>query len=252
MERDHNGETKPGVYIPRRDTNSRVVAAAGGPVFPGLHHRSQFDVTENRDQILISLRSSDDQVRVDVEAQPTDRLESQLFGTTEAAVQFFKQGSVGWSPSSAGTLDQVRLVSDRWTAEPLNVLRVVSTLFDDPDQFPADRRSFDSALLMANLQAIWIGQRGSWRTGHASYPGTRNRLTIRRRKAVSWLSPSGPEPAIGGIRLSPYWGMAFVCSGTACPACGGEPKVGPGSAFHSQSAMTTSVVSGARSRSDGC
>jgi len=159
VEWDDNGETHVGVYIPRRDTNSRVVAAAGGPVFPGLHHRSQFDVNESPDRIRISLRSSDRQVRVEVEAQPTDRLESQLFRSVEDAMQFFKRGSVGWSPSSTGTLDHVQLVSDRWTARPLAVSRVISSVFDDPGQFPADRCTFDSGLLMKNLPATWIGRR---------------------------------------------------------------------------------------------
>jgi len=159
VEWEEYGETHVGVYIPRRDTNSRVVAAAGGPVFPGVHHRSEFDVAESPDRLRISLRSSDRQVRVEVEAEPTDRLHSQLFATTEDAMQFFKRGAVGWSPSSTGTLDHVQLVSDRWTARPLAVARVTSSVFDDPSQFPADRCTFDSALLMENLKATWIGRR---------------------------------------------------------------------------------------------
>ncbi len=157
VEWDENGKTNVGVYIPRRDTNSHVVAVAGGPVFPGLHHRSPFDVTENPDRIRIRLRSSDRNVQVEVEAQPAERLDSQLFGTTEDAMRFFKRGSVGWSPSSTGIPERVRLVSDRWTARPVTVARVTSSVFDDPDLFPADRCHFDSALLMENLKATWIG-----------------------------------------------------------------------------------------------
>jgi len=161
VEWDDNGQTNVGVYIPRRDTNSRVVALAGGPVFPGVHHRSQFEVTESPGRIRITLQSSDRQVRVEVEAQPADRLQSQLFRTTEEAMQFFKRGSVGWSPSSTGTLDQVRLASDRWTARPVAVMRVLSSVFDDPGLFPADRCNFDSALLMENLKVTWTGRRVS-------------------------------------------------------------------------------------------
>ena len=159
VEWDDNGETNAGVYIPRRDTNSLVVAVAGGPVFPGVHHRARFDVTESSDEIRIALDSSDRMVRVEVEARSTDQLDSQLFETTADAMQFFKRGSVGWSPSATGALDLVRLVSDRWTARPVAVGRVISSVFDDHARFPSDRCSYDSALLMENLKATWIGRR---------------------------------------------------------------------------------------------
>jgi hypothetical protein len=158
VEWDDGGGPQVGVYIPRRDTNSRVVAVAGGPIFPGFHHRSRFSVMERSDEIHISVDSFDREVHLYVDARPADRLDSQLFDSVEDAMEFFKQGSVGWSPSSAGILDQVRLVSDRWTAKPVTVSRVASSLFDDPNLFPPDRCHFDSALLMKNLRATWIGR----------------------------------------------------------------------------------------------
>jgi hypothetical protein len=40
------GQPREGVYIPRRDSSSRLNALAGGRVFVGVHHRARFDVRE--------------------------------------------------------------------------------------------------------------------------------------------------------------------------------------------------------------
>lgn len=158
VEWDEGEGTQTGVYIPRRDTNSRIVAAAGGTIFPGVHHRSRFSVTEGSDEIHIRVDSADAEVHLQVDGRPADRLDSQLFASVDEAMEFFKRGAVGWSPASDDTLDQVRLTSDRWTAKPVGVSFVVSSLFDDPDLFPPGRCQFDSALLMEDLQATWTGR----------------------------------------------------------------------------------------------
>ena len=38
---DEEGVVKEGVFVPRRDTDSRLVALAGGRIFPGMHHLSK-------------------------------------------------------------------------------------------------------------------------------------------------------------------------------------------------------------------
>src|SRR5687767_7260771 len=37
-----NDEMKEGVYVPRRDTSSRLNSLAGGRLFPGVHHLANF------------------------------------------------------------------------------------------------------------------------------------------------------------------------------------------------------------------
>src|ERR1044071_4226595 len=44
-----NGQTKRGVYIPRRDTNSTFNHLVGGRLFPGLHYKARFAVMEEKD-----------------------------------------------------------------------------------------------------------------------------------------------------------------------------------------------------------
>jgi Uncharacterized conserved protein (COG2071) len=56
---DPSGETREGVYIPRRDTNSLLNHLAGGRIFPGEHQHADFDVTDNGSQISMSIRARD-------------------------------------------------------------------------------------------------------------------------------------------------------------------------------------------------
>ena len=95
VEWDDDGDVHAGVYIPRRDTNSRLVLFVGGPIFPGLHHRSRFSVYEPRGEIHIGVDSSDRQVRLLVDARLADGLDSELFGSVEEAMEFFKRGRLG-------------------------------------------------------------------------------------------------------------------------------------------------------------
>src|SRR5690242_17509645 len=41
---DDDGKTQEGVYVPRRDTNSRLNYLAGGRLFPGEQHAARFQV----------------------------------------------------------------------------------------------------------------------------------------------------------------------------------------------------------------
>jgi len=44
VEWEENGVIHQGIFIRRRDTNSRLNSLAGGRLFPGLHHHAQFTV----------------------------------------------------------------------------------------------------------------------------------------------------------------------------------------------------------------
>jgi hypothetical protein len=146
-----------GVYVPRRDTNSRVTSLAGGRVFPGSYRLARFNVREPGDEVRIRVFSHDGQVRLAVEAVPAGELPSELFGTLDEAVGFFRHGALGFSPSGrGGCLDTVRLESTRWAARPMKVNRMTSSLFDDPAVFPPGTCVVDSALVMRNLPVQWV------------------------------------------------------------------------------------------------
>ena len=46
VECDGDAGREHGVYIPRRDSSSRLTALVGGRLFPGEHHRGRFSVHE--------------------------------------------------------------------------------------------------------------------------------------------------------------------------------------------------------------
>src|SRR5438874_5220303 len=69
---DEQGVTREGVFIPRRDTNSPVNYLLGGRLFPGEHHRAEFDVLNTDSELALSMRSLDGTVAVKVEGHGTD------------------------------------------------------------------------------------------------------------------------------------------------------------------------------------
>jgi hypothetical protein len=155
---DANG-TRAGVYVPRRDTNSRITAAAGGTVFPGSYRLARFQVGEPGGQVRINVTSRDGQVQLAVAAAPADGLSSELFDTLDHAVDFFRGGALGFSPSAhPGCLDGVRLHSASWAAQPMTA-QIRSSLFDDTALFPSGTCSLDCALVMRNLPARWTTDR---------------------------------------------------------------------------------------------
>ena len=63
IEWDDAGQTRRGVYIPRRDTSSRFNVLAGGRLFAGLHHHARFTVDESADHFHVALASDDGDTR---------------------------------------------------------------------------------------------------------------------------------------------------------------------------------------------
>ena len=154
-----HGEER-GVYIPRRDTSSRLTTLVGGRVFPGEHHFAGFEVRESADRLRLSFHATDSTAHVQVEAEVADTLrDSALFTGLAAASAYFRDAPLGCSARSAGSeLDAVRLTTRRWTIEPTALLSVESSFFADPARFPAGTAEPDSALLMRDVPARWTAE----------------------------------------------------------------------------------------------
>ncbi len=149
-----------GVYIPRRDTSSRLTVILGGRAFPGWHHRARFDVEESDRGLRVEMRSRDGDVEVAVAARRTvDVMEGSLFGTVEEASAFFRCAPVGYAATPrAGVFDGVELTAERWSIAPLRLDEARSSFFDDPVRFPPGTAILDSAFLMADLATAWRAQ----------------------------------------------------------------------------------------------
>ncbi|MGB0387191.1 MAG: DUF2071 domain-containing protein [Ardenticatenaceae bacterium] len=152
-----NGVLREGVYIPRRDTDSRLNTLAGGRVFPGLHHHATFTIDETNDHFSVSLQSHDDKTRLHVSARlASDLPASSVFSSLAQASAFFEAGSLGYSATpSEGRYDGLELRCTNWNVEPLDVEEVQSTFFGDQTRFPAGSVEFDCALLMRGIDHEW-------------------------------------------------------------------------------------------------
>ncbi len=99
VEWDENGETKTGVYIPRRDTSLRLNTLVGGRLFPGKHYYAKFNVKEGNGNYHIDFKSSDDTETL-IDAVETKIFnDNSIFETLHNASNFFKNGELGYSPN---------------------------------------------------------------------------------------------------------------------------------------------------------
>jgi len=159
VEWDQDGVTREGVYIPRRDTSSRLNMLLGGRVFPVIHHHATFDVNESDDRYRILIDSDDGKTHVAVEAELAAALPREsVFGTLERASAFFERGAIGYSPADENSLHGLELRSLGWKVEPLAVTRVESSFFEDTRIFPPGSVEFDCALLMRGIAHEWHAQ----------------------------------------------------------------------------------------------
>jgi len=160
VEWDEDGVRREGVFIPRRDTSSKLNQLAGGRLFPGVHHFARFDVCESANRFKLEMLSEDGAARVRVTARVAEEWPAgSVFSTLDEASAFFAAGSLGWSAGNRPSeFDGLELHSFGWHMEPLVVERVESSFFHNPAIFPPGAAEFDSALLMRGIQHEWHGR----------------------------------------------------------------------------------------------
>lgn len=156
VEWTENGEEKEGVFVPRRDTSSRLNSLAGGTIFPGVHHLAEFSVNESDGNYAVSF-VSDDQTSLSIEAKETTEWNPEsVFENLQCVSDFFENGSIGYSPNRVG-FDGLQLETYTWKVSLLEVENVKSSFFEDQSIFPKGSVKFDNALLMKNIEHEWIG-----------------------------------------------------------------------------------------------
>jgi Uncharacterized conserved protein (COG2071) len=153
-------EMRRGVYVLRRDTNSRLNTLAGGRIFPGVHQRAVFRVRETASRFQIAMASNDGEVAIDVAATLSDGWPADsIFASQSEASAFFEAGSLGYSPSlRQGRFQGLELECDSWDVQPLNVETARSSVFDDESVFPRGSISLDCGLLMRGIEHRWYGR----------------------------------------------------------------------------------------------
>ncbi|WP_123533825.1 DUF2071 domain-containing protein [Halosimplex salinum] len=153
---DDTGERRSGVYVPRRDSSSRLTAAVGRRSF-GEYYRADFDVREGDGRYAVAMESHDGETRMSVTASEADELPAgSVFDSVGAASEYHRLGAVGYSPApGGGRFDGVELATDEWRVTPLSVEDVSASFFEDERRFPSDTVTFDNALLMRDIGHEW-------------------------------------------------------------------------------------------------
>ena len=149
-----------GVYVPRRDTGSRLASWSGGRLFPGVYRPARFHANDLGSSLSIDVTSRDGEVWLSVSALGADALGGQLFTRTDDAARFFREGALGYSPAGNGEyFEGVRLMSKCWEVSPVSIRHMVSSLFDNHRLFPRGTCTLDSGLVMRDLPVRWRAQR---------------------------------------------------------------------------------------------
>jgi Uncharacterized conserved protein (COG2071) len=161
VEWEQDGQPCEGVFIPRRDTSSRLNTFLGGRLFPGMHHHARFQVHEQADRYRVVLDSDDQRTHMLVDGTVArDLPKSSVFGSLPEASSFFERGSLGYSVTAKpGEYDGLELRSFNWQVQPLAVEKVESSFFNDRGRFPAGSVEFDCALLMRQINHEWHGRK---------------------------------------------------------------------------------------------
>lgn len=154
---DEDSAVREGVFIARRDSNSRISHLLGGRIFPGEHHEATFSVAESESEISLRMESRDASVKVEIEGSiASDLPQSSIFKSLAESSSFFEGGSLGYSVTGdSGRLDGLRLKTNEWRVEPLEVSRISSSYFSNRQIFPTGAVEFDHALIMRDIKHEW-------------------------------------------------------------------------------------------------
>jgi hypothetical protein len=157
---DFSGQTREGVFIPRRDTSSWLNHFSGGRTFPGEHHLADFAVDDDGASVAMSIHARDGDMRIQLRARESDSLPAaSCFESLAESSAYFEGGSVGYSVTrDCCRLDGVRLQTDDWQVRPLAVEQVETSFFADESVFPAGSVAFDHALIMRDLTHRWLSE----------------------------------------------------------------------------------------------
>ncbi len=120
VEWDENGSVREGVYVRRRDTDSRLNSLVGGRLFSGIYHHAAFKVKETADQFEVALHSDDGDTSMSVRGHRTAALPAgSVFRSLEEASAFFQAGSLGYSATNDPSRFQgLELRCRNWQVEP--------------------------------------------------------------------------------------------------------------------------------------
>lgn len=148
---DDDGERQAGVYVPRRDTSSRLVERFGSRTF-GRHGLADFEVTAGDGRYGVSMRGRRDDTRIRVSGTVSDDLPADsVFDAVPDAAGYHECGTRGYSPAPDGSrFDCLAVTMDDWPVCPLAVDEVEASFLER--NLAPDDYAFDNALLVTDVE----------------------------------------------------------------------------------------------------
>jgi hypothetical protein len=151
------GRRKPrnlGTYVFRRDTESRLVAAIGSPLFAGANRRASFEVEEDLARLRIAVTTADGggDTRIGIEWGASFAATC-AFSSLGEVQEFFGACELGYS---GGVRSPVRLRPTAWALEPVRVLETRSRFFEDAATFPEGTAELDAVVGMRSQAPEWV------------------------------------------------------------------------------------------------
>jgi len=214
VEWDDRDEVRSGVYVLRRDTNSRLNAARRWANLPRAALSWNVSGQGDERHLEVGFASDDGHVAMEVAAKTSKEWPHEsVFASIEEASSFFEAGSLGYSPASeAGRFQGLELRCSSWQVEPLTIDRVRSSLFDERRQFPLGTIALDCALLMRGIEHEWHGrvdlccepQAERWPNDGNHPSGPQERVLSTSLATPSLISPFASEAInLAGVPAKP-------------------------------------------------
>lgn len=157
VEWEEDGKRREGVFIPRRDTNSKFNRVFGGRIFPGIFRSSAFEIRETSSSISIRILHENGRDEVAFSGQLAECLpKTSIFPSVTEAAAFFSLGATGYSATKdPGHFHGMELRCLDWSIVPLAIAEARSSFFDDGERFPEGTVALDCALLMRAVAHQW-------------------------------------------------------------------------------------------------
>jgi hypothetical protein len=145
----------PGVFVPRRDTSSRVASYLGGRMVEGELAFARFEVRDTGSRLAICVEGRGG-LRIEVAARVSEEPRSELFASVEEESRFYQDACVAYSPNRRrNVIEAVELTGERWRGTPMSVERFRSSVLEDASCFPPGSWALDSAMLIRHVAATW-------------------------------------------------------------------------------------------------
>jgi hypothetical protein len=146
-----------GVFIWRRDTDQALTSLLGGRLFPGVHRRAAFRVSEGAGTLAMEVETQEGLADVSLSLRDAAAwAPTRLFETFADVMEFFRKGDCGFSCSLDGErLEGMQLRTLSWSMQPLAADGVRAAFYADARRFPPEAIRFDGAVLMRGIPHEW-------------------------------------------------------------------------------------------------